>query len=79
MIGFGLAIGASAHKLIYPSLILISNETQQCANCIYAYYHLVLVPLFPLANLIILKGQPSKFPVALLLASLSHAVHYCGW
>jgi uncharacterized membrane protein YjjP (DUF1212 family) len=73
MIGFGLAIGASAHKLIYPDLIL---ETQQCSNGISAYYHLILVPLFALANWIILKGQPSKFPVVLLLASLSHAVHH---
>lgn len=76
MIGFGLAFGASVHKILYPSLILASDETQQCNNSISAYYHLILVPLFALANLIILKGHPSKFPVMLLFASLSHAIHY---
>ncbi|KAF1806387.1 hypothetical protein FB192DRAFT_1350263 [Mucor lusitanicus] len=76
MIGFGLAIGASCHKIMFPSLALVSADTQQCENDISAWYHFLFVPLFALANLIILKGHPRKFPVILTLAAVSHSVHY---
>lgn len=76
MIGFGLAIGASCHKMIFPTLALVSADTQQCENGISAWYHVLLVPLFALANLIILKGHPRKFPVILGLAAVSHSVHF---
>ncbi|CAO0799329.1 unnamed protein product [Mucor circinelloides] len=76
MIGFGLAIGASCHKIMFPSLALVSADTQQCENDISAWYHLLFVPLFALANLIILKGHPRKFPIILTLAAVSHSVHF---
>ncbi|KAL9552985.1 hypothetical protein MBANPS3_003509 [Mucor bainieri] len=76
MIGFGLAIGASCHKIMFPSLALVSADTQQCENDISTWYHFLFVPLFALANLIILKGHPRKFPVILTLAAVSHSVHY---
>ncbi|KAI8646577.1 hypothetical protein BD408DRAFT_359481 [Parasitella parasitica] len=76
MIGFGLAIGASCHKIMFPTLALVSADTQQCENGISAWYHFLFVPLFALANLVILKGHIRKFPVILALAVVSHAVHF---
>lgn len=76
LIGFGLAIGASIHKLIFPALDLISADTQQCENGISPYYHFAFVPMFAIANIIILRGHPSKIPVILFLAALAHAVHF---
>lgn len=76
LIGFGLAIGASFHKLVFPALQLVSADTQKCENGTSPYYHILFVPLFAMANLIILRGHVSKIPVILSLAALSHAVHY---
>ncbi|GAA5806825.1 hypothetical protein MFLAVUS_000173 [Mucor flavus] len=78
LIGFGLAIGASIHKIIFPALELISADTQQCENGISPYYHIAFVPMFAIANTIILKGHPSKFPIILSLAALAHCVHFFG-
>ena len=76
LLGFGLAIGASFHKLIFPALQLVSADNQQCENGISPYYHFLLVPIFVAANLIILRAHISKYPVILSLAAISHTVHY---
>ncbi|KAI9354013.1 hypothetical protein BD770DRAFT_325363 [Pilaira anomala] len=78
LIGFGLAIGASIHKLIFPALNIISADTQRCENGISPYYHFILVPMFAIANTIILKGHPRKFPIILSLAVLAHCVQFFG-
>jgi uncharacterized membrane protein YjjB (DUF3815 family) len=75
-IGFGLAIGASFHKLLFPMLNLMSPDTQQCEDGISPLYNILFVPIFAIANLIILRGHPSKFPIVLSLAILSYSVHY---
>ncbi|KAI8078945.1 uncharacterized protein B0P05DRAFT_541785 [Gilbertella persicaria] len=74
MIGFGLAIGSSCHKIIFPTLVLIT--AQQCEDDMSSFYHILFVPLYTLASLVVLKGHPSKFPITLSLAALSHTVHY---
>lgn len=76
LIGFGLAIGASFHKLIFPALDLISADTQQCENGISPYYHIAFVPIFAIANVIILRGHPRKIPVIVFLAALAHTIHF---
>ncbi|KAI8877671.1 hypothetical protein K501DRAFT_197639 [Backusella circina FSU 941] len=75
-IGFGLAIGASFHKLLFPMLNLMSPDTQQCEDGISPLYNILFVPIFAIANLVILRGHPSKLPIILLLAALSYSVHY---
>lgn len=76
LVGFGLAIGASFHKLVFPDLLLVSTDTQRCENGTSPYFHILYVPLFALANLIILRGHISKFPIIVSLAALSHSVHF---
>ncbi|KAG0183436.1 hypothetical protein DFQ29_004380 [Apophysomyces sp. BC1021] len=75
LIGFGLAIGASVHELLFPSLALVASSAA-CENTLPMSFHILLVPMFAVANAIILKEHPSKYPIMLALAILSHTVHH---
>ncbi|KAI8378014.1 uncharacterized protein BYT42DRAFT_546603 [Radiomyces spectabilis] len=75
LLGFGLAIGSSVHEFLWPSLIFKSSESV-CTAGLSAYYHILLVPLFAAANIVILCGHPRKFPIMLILAILAHSVQY---
>lgn len=74
LIGFGLAIGTRTHQLLFPSLALVSSNSV-CKDAIPWLYDIALIPAFTAANLVILKGHPSKYPIMLALAALSPAVH----
>ncbi|KAI9019316.1 hypothetical protein CLU79DRAFT_704808 [Phycomyces nitens] len=74
LLGFGLAIGANTHQLIFPSLALESSSAA-CKSTMSPLYHIILVPLFAATSVIKLKGNPQDYPVMLVLAVISHAVH----
>ncbi|KAI9270664.1 hypothetical protein BDA99DRAFT_434571 [Phascolomyces articulosus] len=74
LIGFGLAIGASTHQLIFPSLALVSSS-DICERNLSRLYDMLLVPLFAAGQLIILQARWQKYPIMLILAALSHALH----
>ncbi|KAF7720603.1 hypothetical protein EC973_007055 [Apophysomyces ossiformis] len=75
LIGFGLALGASIHELLFPSLALIPSSAA-CENKLPVSFHILLVPIFAAANIVLQNGHPSKYPIMLGLAILSRAVHY---
>ena len=74
LIGFGLAIGASAHQLIFPSLALVSSD-EVCERNLSNYFDILLVPLFAAGQLILLRARWQKYPIMLVLAALSHSLH----
>ncbi|KAI7868495.1 hypothetical protein BDF14DRAFT_1793924 [Spinellus fusiger] len=74
LLGFGLAIGANTHQILFPSLALESSSAA-CKGAISPLYHIILVPLYTAASIIKLKASIDKYPIMLLLAALSHAVH----
>ncbi|KAI8333679.1 hypothetical protein BC941DRAFT_454945 [Chlamydoabsidia padenii] len=75
LLGFGLAIGASTHQLLFPGLALISSNSS-CEDTLPSWTHLVFVPIFAIANAIVLRAHQRKFGIMILLAILSHGVHY---
>ncbi|ORZ23044.1 hypothetical protein BCR42DRAFT_366488 [Absidia repens] len=76
LLGFGLAIGASTHQLLFPRLALISSHAS-CENTLSSWSHVLLVPIFAIANAIILRAHyRTKFGIILVLAIVSHGVHY---
>lgn len=74
LVGFGLAIGASAHQLMFPKLALVSSD-EVCSRSLSWLFDIILVPSFAAANLFIMRGRISKYPIMLLLAALSRGIH----
>ncbi|KAI8089580.1 uncharacterized protein BX664DRAFT_333384 [Halteromyces radiatus] len=74
LLGFGLAIGASGHQLLFPQLTMISYPS--CENTLSPWTHVLLVPFFTIATAITLRAHWSKFGIMLVLALVSHGVHY---
>ncbi|KAI9495990.1 hypothetical protein BDB00DRAFT_785933 [Zychaea mexicana] len=76
LIGFGLAIGASTHQLIFPSLALVSSDDICESNALSSrLYDILFVPVFAAGQLIILRARWNKYPIMLLLAAVSHSLH----
>lgn len=75
LLGFGLAIGASTHQLLFPRLALISSHAS-CEDTLPPWSHVLLAPCFAIANAVVLGAHRRKFAIMLLLALLSHGVHY---
>ncbi|ORY94990.1 hypothetical protein BCR43DRAFT_506903 [Syncephalastrum racemosum] len=73
LLGFGLAIGASTHQLLFSSLAIVQSDAM--CHALPWYYDFIWVPGFTAANVVILKAPARKYPILLLLAALSHCVH----
>lgn len=73
LLGFGLAIGASTHQLLFSSLALVQSDAM--CHALPWYYDFLWVPGFTAANVVILRAPQRKYPIFLLLATLSHCTH----
>ncbi|KAF9173990.1 hypothetical protein BGX20_001392 [Mortierella sp. AD010] len=76
LLGYGLVIGTSLWKLIYPAS---QNEEAQTAcpgESLSALWNILFVPLFAVSLNIWLKAHPRQWPTSIILSIVGYSISY---